>query len=227
MLTEEQANQIKKQLLNEIEKLPEEQVKELKDWIEQATPKELEEFIKKQQEMQQSKCIFCEIISGKIPSKKIYEDSDILAIMEIMPASKGHILILPKQHFQFIQEISEKLIEKIFYFIKLISPAIVKTLDARSLSIYIPQGKLAGQRIPHFVINLIPRYENDNLAFDWEHREADEKELEEIAVKIRKASQSEVIKGIKKEQDKYEKKKKAHEENEAKKIMRHIKKRMP
>jgi histidine triad (HIT) family protein len=223
--TEEQAEAVRKQILAQIEKLPQEQVGDLKEQIEEATPEELEEFIKQQQGQQ--KCIFCEIIAGRIDSIKIYEDQDILVLMEIMPATKGHILIIPKHHYQFIQEIPDALMTKMMYFVKTVSPIIVKLLDAKSLSIYIPQGQLAGQRIQHFVINLIPRYEADNISFDWEHKKADEKELKGIADKIKKASQTEVLKGIKEEQDKYEKNKKEKIESEVDKIMKHVKKRRP
>jgi len=226
-LTEEQAKTIKKQLLEQIKKLPKDQQGDLKEQIEEANPEELEEFIKAQQSPGSGKCIFCEIISGKIPSTKVYEDAEIIVLMEIMPASKGHLLILPKQHYQFIQEIPEKLLNKIFYFVKTISPILVKELDSKSLSIYIPQGQLAGQRIQHFVINLIPRYEADSLAFDWEHKKADEKDLEKIAEKIRKASHSEIIKGIKEEQEKIEKERKEHHESEAEKLYKQVRKRKP
>jgi histidine triad (HIT) family protein len=226
-LTAEQAKQIKKQLIEQLRKLPKEQAMSLKEEIEEASPEELEEFIKNQTKAQDSKCVFCEIISGKIPSIKVYEDQDILAIMEIMPASKGHLLVIPRQHYQFIQEIPEVLLNKIFYFVKTLSPIMVKVLNAKALSIYIPQGQLAGQRIQHFVVNMIPRYEADNIAFDWEHKKADEKELKDLADKIKKVSQVEVVKGIHEEQEKYEKKKKAHTDSEVEKIMKHTGRRMP
>lgn len=226
-LTGEQAKQVKKQLLEQIKKLPKDQQEGLKEQIEEATPEELEEFIKAQQGQGSSKCVFCEIVSGKIPSTKVYEDAEILVLMEIMPASKGHLLILPKHHYQFIQEIPEKLLNKLFYFVKTISPILVKEMDAKSLSIYIPQGQLAGQRIPHFVINLIPRYEEDKLVFDWEHKKADEKELEKFSEKIRKASLNKILEGIKEEQEKIEKEKKQHHESEAEKLYKQVKKRMP
>jgi histidine triad (HIT) family protein len=226
-LNKEEAEQVRKQLLAQIAKLPKEQQGDLKEQVEEATPAELEEFIKQSQGQGGGKCIFCEIISGKIDSVKIYEDSDIVAVMEIMPASKGHILVLPRQHFQFIQEIPEKVLNKLFYFVKVTTPILTKVLDAKAVSIYIPQGALAGQRIQHFVINLIPRYESDGLVFDWEHKKTDAKELEAIADKIRGSTQGEVRKGIAEEQDKYEKKKKHEIESEADKIVKRKGKRMP
>lgn len=225
-LSKEQAEQVRKQLLAQIAKLPKEQKGDLKQQVEEATPEELEEFIK-QSQGQGGKCVFCEIISGKIESVKVYEDADILAVMEIMPASKGHILVLPRQHYQFIQEIPEKVLNKLIYFVKVTTPILTKILDAKAVSIYIPQGVLAGQRIQHFVINLIPRYESDGLVFDWEHKKTETKDLEKIADKIRSETQGEVRKGIAEEQEKYEKKKKEAIESEADKIMKRKGKRMP
>ncbi|MCX6742138.1 MAG: HIT family protein [Candidatus Pacearchaeota archaeon] len=227
-LDKEQAEQVRKQLLAQIAKLPKEQQGDLKEQIEEATPSELEEFIKQSQgKGEGGKCIFCEIIAGKIDSVKVYEDNDIVAVMEIMPASKGHILVIPRQHFQFIQEIPEKVLNKLFYFVKVTTPLLTKILDAKAVSIYIPQGVLAGQRIQHFVINLIPRYESDGLVFDWEHKKTDTKNLEEIAEKIRNSTQVEVRKGIAEEQEKYEKQKKVAIESEADKIVKRKGKRMP
>jgi histidine triad (HIT) family protein len=228
VLDKEQAEQIRKQLLAQIAKLPKEQQGDLKEQIEEATPAELEEFIKQSQgQGQGGKCIFCEIIAGKIDSIKVYEDNDIVALMEIMPASKGHILVIPRQHFQFIQEIPDKILQKLLYFVKVTTPILTQILDAKAISIYIPQGVLAGQRIQHFVINLIPRYESDGLAFDWEHKKTETKDLEAIAEKIRKATQGEVRKGIVEEQEKYEKQKKVAIESEADKMVKRKGKRMP
>jgi len=225
-LDKEQAEQVRKQLLEQVAKLPKEQQGDLKEQIEEASPKELEEFIK-QSQGQGGKCIFCEIIAGKIDSVKVYEDEDIVAVMEIMPASKGHILVMPRQHFQFIQELPDKVLHKLLYFVKVTTPILTKILDAKAVSIYIPQGVLAGQRIQHFVINLIPRYESDGLVFDWEHKKTEAKELEAIADKIRKSTQGEVRKGIAEEQEKYEKQKKVAIESEADKIVKKQGRRMP
>jgi histidine triad (HIT) family protein len=230
-LTDEQVVEIKKQLLAQIDKLPPEQAGDLRAQIEEASNEEIEEFLKAQSQArggaEQSKCIFCEIIAGRIESVKIYEDPDIIVIMEIMPATKGHLLILPKQHFQSIQEIPDKILHKLFYFVKAVSPILTHLLDAKALSIYIPQGVLAGQRIQHFVINLVPRYEGDGVAFDWEHKKADIKDLQKIAEKIRNVTQTEVVRGIAEEQEKYEKKKKEVLGSEAEKIYKQVNKRIP
>lgn len=185
------AEAIRQKILEELSKYPKEKVEDLIEQIENASEEELEDFILSQQKQSQhlagkEECIFCSIILGKIETIKIYEDNEIMAILDIMPASLGHILVFPKQHKHFIQEIDDKILSKIFIFIKQISPVIVKILKAEGISIYIPQGQIAGQRIPHFAVNVIPRYNNDKIAFEWNREKKDKKELEKIADKIKK-----------------------------------------
>lgn len=188
----ENIEQVRKNILEQLSKYPEEQVREIREQIENANEEELEEFVLNAQNNsnKEGKCVFCEIISGNIQSIKLYEDKDILAVMDILPATKGQIIIFPKKHNQFIQDVEDLVLNKIFYLIKNISPILVKTLNPMGISIYIPQGQLAGQSIPHFSINLIPRYENDNkdVVFSWKKEKKDFSELNELADKIKQNS---------------------------------------
>lgn len=189
-MTMQNIEAIREKILEELSRYPPEKVGSLIDEIEGASEEELEEFILNQQKMQQGQstdeCIFCGIASGKIETIKIYEDKDILAILDIMPASNGHLLVFPKQHKHFIQEIEDRIINKIFIFVKQISPHLIKTLKAEGISIYIPQGQIAGQRIPHFVVNVIPRYKDDKISFEWNREKKDKKDLERLAEQIKK-----------------------------------------
>lgn len=180
---------IRQKILEQLDRYPENQVQEIREQVETASDEELEEFLLSQKnQSSQGQCIFCEIADGKIDSIKIYEDKNILAVLEIMPASRGHILVFPKEHKHFIQEVDDKILNRLMNFVKNISPIIIKTLNAEGISIYIPQGQIAGQRIPHFVINLIPRYKEDKerIVFDWQREKKETEELEGIAEKIRK-----------------------------------------
>lgn len=189
----ENIEEIREKILNELSKYPKEKVGNLIEQIENATDEEIEEFVLNQQKMQQNKniqstdeCIFCNIILGKTDTIKIYEDNEIMAILDIMPATMGHILVFPKQHKHFIQEIEDDILSKIFLFIKKISPKIIQILKADGISIYIPQGQIAGQRIPHFVVNIIPRYSEDKISFDWQREKKEKKDLEKIAESLKK-----------------------------------------
>ena len=77
------------------QQMTEEQVKELQEKIKNMSPEELKEFQKKQ-------CVFCQIISGKVQSKKVYDDEKCIAILDINPANPGHVLLLPKEHYSIM-----------------------------------------------------------------------------------------------------------------------------
>ncbi len=194
-MTLENIEQIRTNILEQLSKYPEEQVKEIREQIENATDEELEEFVLNSKNNSggnvQGKCIFCEIASGNIETVKIYEDKDIMAVMDVMPGAKGQIIVFPKKHNQFIQELDDVILNKIFYFIKNISPVLVKVLNVLGISIYIAQGQLAGQNVPHFSVNIIPRYEKDeqNIVFNWKREKKEIPELKKIANEIKENAQ--------------------------------------
>lgn len=184
---------IRQKILDQLSNYPEDQVREIREQIEDASDEELEEFLMSQQaQSNQTQCIFCEIARGNTASFKIYEDNGVMAVLDIMPGSRGHILVFPKEHKHFIQEIEDKLLNKMMNFVKNISPAIIRTMNAEGISIYIPQGQIAGQRIPHFVINVIPRYKEDKekIVFDWQREKIENDELEKIAQKIKEEAKN-------------------------------------
>ena len=129
--------------------LTEEQLKSM-------SPEELKELSKKQ-------CIFCQIISGKVASKKIYEDESCIAILDINPANPGHTLILPKEHYSIMPLMPEEEITHLFSVSKRISMAQIRALKADGTNIFVANGAAAGQKSPHFMIHVIPRKENDGI----------------------------------------------------------------
>jgi len=138
------------------QQLTPEQQKEMEEKLKNMSPEELMEFQKQQ-------CIFCQIISGKIPSKKIYEDDKVLAILDINPAAKGHILLLPKEHYAIMPQIPEKEIGNMFVIAKRMSKLILKVLKVSGTNIFVANGLAAGQKVQHFMIHIIPRKEGDGI----------------------------------------------------------------
>ena len=114
-------------------------------------------------EQQKSNCIFCKIIKGDIPSNKIHEDKNFVAILDINPASKGHVLIVPKEHLVIMPQMNPTLVGSLGVFIKNISTKIIKNLGTSGTSIFIANGAVAGQRSPHFIAHIIPREEGDDI----------------------------------------------------------------
>lgn len=134
----------------------EEQEKVLQEKLKNMSPAELLEFQKQQ-------CIFCQIIGGKIPSKQVYEDEISLGVLDINPASKGHILLLPKDHYAIMPQVPDAVLAHLFLVSKYISQILLKTLKVTGTNVFVANGSAAGQRAPHFMLHLIPRKEGDNL----------------------------------------------------------------
>lgn len=132
-------------------------------------------------------CIFCKIAQGIIPSACVYEDDDFRAILDISPAVKGHVLILPKKHCADLIEIDPDVAAKALLVASKIAKAMKKALNADGINLLQNSGEAAWQSIFHLHIHLIPRYNGDTVAFPWEHLSYAEGEAEEYAAKIRAA----------------------------------------
>ena len=98
-------------------------------------------------------CIFCKIIKGEIPSNKIYEGEKFLAFLDINPESKGHTLLIPKDHYEWIQDTPDELISEIFVVAKKIIKDLIKETGCQFVKV-----KVIGKDVPHFHIHLIPEY---------------------------------------------------------------------
>lgn len=136
--------------------------------------------------MKDENCIFCKIISGEIPSRTIYEDSDFKVILDVNPASKGHALILPKDHCANVYEISEELLVKAVKLAKKLASHMTEVLHCDGLNVLQNNGEVAGQTVFHFHMHLIPRYENmkNKDLLNWTHEEFTDDEQDEICRKL-------------------------------------------
>lgn len=136
--------------------------------------------------MKKSDCIFCKIAGGEIPSATLYENNDFRVIFDIAPASKGHALIIPKEHFQDIFDLDAETAAKLFALTTIVARAMKKELGFEGMNIVQNNGELAGQTVMHFHLHLIPRYAGDTVNVKWQPQTADSAELEEMAQAIRK-----------------------------------------
>jgi histidine triad (HIT) family protein len=129
-------------------------------------------------------CIFCEIIKGNIPSKKVYEDDNVLAILDISQITKGHTLVLPKKHFDNFLDLDDKYASHVFLAAKKITKMIDKAYKPLGFNIINNCNEIAGQSVMHYHLHIIPRYEKDELVMN--HNDNSNKfDLDEIALKIR------------------------------------------
>jgi histidine triad (HIT) family protein len=129
-------------------------------------------------EYQRQNCIFCKIIKGEIPSRKAYEDEKLVAIMDINPAAKGHLLLMPKEHYPVLPIIPPELSAQMFRLTRELSSAVKKAMITDKATIFIANGGVAGQQSPHFLYHIIPRENNDGLDnFNIPSKEVTEEEI--------------------------------------------------
>ena len=136
--------------------------------------------------MKKDDCIFCKIANGEIPSKTLYEDEDFRVILDLGPATRGHALILPKEHADNLYELPEDTAAKTFVLAKKMATKMAEKLQCDGLNIVQNNGEIAGQTVFHFHLHLIPRYEGDNVTVGWEQSESNPAELQELAKEIRR-----------------------------------------
>lgn len=134
--------------------------------------------------MKKDDCIFCKIAGGEIPSTTIYEDDDFRVFFDIAPASKGHCLIVPKEHFDDVYEMSEEVASKLFVLATKVAGSLKKELNLEGLNIVQNNSTIAGQTVFHFHMHMIPRYKGDTVNVGWEPGKADMEELSKLAEKV-------------------------------------------
>jgi len=155
------------------------QMKELQDKLKNMTPEQVQEFQKKN-------CIFCQIVAGKIPCKKVYEDNELLGLLDINPASVGHVILLPKEHYAVMPQVPEATLRNMAVVIKKLSNSILKGIVANGTNIFIANGSAAGQKAPHFMVHVIPRRDGDNINMEIPEHSVNIKELKELKNKLGK-----------------------------------------
>jgi len=147
------------------------------------TNKILDETLHNTDDMHEDDCLFCKIAQGKLPSKKIYEDEDVLAFMDIRPVNPGHTLIIPKQHHRSFLEMPKHSIEKIFTTAQDITKAIIEGVGAEGVNIGMNIEKAAGQVVFHAHLHIMPRFSNDGHRL-WDGKPYQDGQAEEIHKRI-------------------------------------------
>ncbi len=119
-------------------------------------------------------CIFCKIINNEIPSKKIYEDEKVIAILDISQATQGHTLVIPKKHYTDIFDIEEDVLTHVTKITKVIAKHYEKTINLTDVNILNNSGPIAGQTVNHFHMHIIPRYTKNDIVITFFENSIDE-----------------------------------------------------
>ena len=131
-------------------------------------------------------CIFCKIAAGEIPSETVYEDEQFRAILDLGPATPGHTLILPKEHFQDVTELGDEYAANVLKVAANIGKAMKAGLGCQGFNLVQNNGEVAGQTVMHFHMHVIPRYAQGEEMVLWDPKSVKREELEEQGAKIRK-----------------------------------------
>ena len=130
--------------------------------------------------MKDCNCIFCKIANGEIPSTTLYEDEDFRVILDLGPATRGHALLLPKNHFANLFELDDETAQKAILVAKKMAGKMKDALGADGFNLVQNNGEAAGQTVFHFHMHLIPRYENHNAGILWEPGETTPEDMAEV-----------------------------------------------
>ena len=132
--------------------------------------------------MRDDNCIFCKIANGDIPSKTLYEDEKYRVILDLGPATKGHALILPKDHYANLYELPEDSAAEVMKLAKKIASLMTDKLGCDGFNLVQNNGEVAGQTVFHFHMHLIPRYQNakNNDILMWSHENFSDEEMAQI-----------------------------------------------
>lgn len=136
--------------------------------------------------MKNENCIFCKIAAGEIPSATLYEDEDFRVILDLNPASKGHALIIPKEHYANLYELDDEIAAKVLVLAKKMVTKLTDILGCDGYNIVQNNGELAGQSVLHYHMHLIPRYAGDTVDIKWQLGTLTDADKEEILSKITK-----------------------------------------
>lgn len=130
-------------------------------------------------------CIFCKLAKGEIPAAKVAETDDVLAFLDISPANKGHIIIIPKQHAERVDEIDEKTFGEMAILASRLAKRLMQVVKPDGYNILVNNAEAAGQEVMHLHLHVMPRFDSDDFAFRWTHKKYGNGEMQELAEKLR------------------------------------------
>jgi histidine triad (HIT) family protein len=141
--------------------------------------------------MDQNQCLFCGIIAGKIPAKKVYENDHSFAFLDINPRNPGHTLVIPKKHFETMLDMPEKETGKLFESVQKVAAMVKNGTNCQGISIGQSNGQAAGQVVRHVHVHVIPRFANEGpvgLEGILPSKKIDDMSMDKIAQSIKSAS---------------------------------------
>lgn len=130
--------------------------------------------------MKKEDCIFCKLANGEIPTNVIYQDDDFTVFLDADPATKGHALIVPKEHYANLYELDDDIAAKVMPLAKKLATHMTGVLGCDGFNVVQNNNEVAGQTVFHFHVHLIPRYEGGSRILEWDHQKFTDEEIAQI-----------------------------------------------
>ncbi|NQT18766.1 MAG: HIT family protein [Planctomycetes bacterium] len=130
-------------------------------------------------------CLFCRIIAGDLPSEKIYEDDDVVAILDLYPVSPGHALVLPKKHTKDFISTDPELLSRVIAKVHKVAGQVTRAMNADGFNLATFNGRASGQEVFHLHFHIIPRKAGDRVHVGWPKIRYREGEMAKVAERIR------------------------------------------
>jgi len=133
-------------------------------------------------------CPVCQLIAKG--NNILYEDEKIVALLEEQPMASGHIIVTTREHYPIIEQVPDFIIDKVFQMTNKLSTIVFDALGCQGTNIIVNNGIAANQETPHFIVNIIPRRENDGVDFAWKPKQLSEEEMSTVELNIKEQTQS-------------------------------------
>jgi histidine triad (HIT) family protein len=137
-------------------------------------------------------CVFCEIIRGESPASFTHEDDTVIAFMDVQPITQGHMLVVPREHAVLMSDLDETAAMRTFRIARRLAEVVRTTLGAGGVNLFVADGEVAFQDVPHFHVHVIPRYPNDGFSLTFPptyDQKPARAQLDAIAAAIRAAEE--------------------------------------
>jgi len=136
-------------------------------------------------QLQKQQCIFCAIIAKRVQARIVYEDEQVMGVLDINPANPGHVLLMPKEHYSVSPQMPDDLFAHMGMIAKGLSKAMLRALGAQGTTVLAANGVAAGQRASHFMMHVIPRREGDNVGIMPQQGQMGEEQLRQFQDTLR------------------------------------------
>ena len=112
-------------------------------------------------------CVFCQIVRGESPASFVFQDDAIIAFMDIQPITQGHVLVAPRGHAIFMKDVPDQVAMRAFFVARKLAGIMQSVLGAGGVNLFVADGEVAFQDVPHFHIHVIPRYKGDGFSLTF------------------------------------------------------------